>query len=259
MHNLLVVTAVLEGATGLVLMTLPSRLATLLLGSTLDEPAALTLARVAGVALAALAVTCWLARHDGQSRAARGLVGAMVHLPHGRRDCTRVREYRTLAIRHRPLAHCSVSRGHDRVVPHELALKIGGPRGAFRVPSEEPRGWMVCRIVRESRDRLRSRAESVGMSSMSGRWPRSRSESLQDHLRSVRLRSMAAAASIGWKAKRVRDFGRTIFHSRGVQAVRRRLLQVPVTKALPALSSTARVQGLRNPVRRVNHFCPLVG
>ena len=77
MHNMLVVTAVLEGATGLVLITLPSRLATLLLGSTLDEPAALTLARVAGVALAALAVTCWLARHDGQSRAARGLVAAM--------------------------------------------------------------------------------------------------------------------------------------------------------------------------------------
>jgi hypothetical protein len=78
MHNLLVVTAVLEGATGLLLVTLPSWLATLLLGSTLDVPAALTLARVAGVALVAVAVTCWLARHDGQSRAARGLVGAMV-------------------------------------------------------------------------------------------------------------------------------------------------------------------------------------
>ena len=59
------------------LVALPSRLATLLLGSSLDAPAALTLARVAGVALVALAVTCWLARHDGQSRAARGLVAAM--------------------------------------------------------------------------------------------------------------------------------------------------------------------------------------
>jgi hypothetical protein len=78
MQNLLVVTAVSEGATGLLLLALPSRLAALLLGSSLDAPAALTVARVAGVALVALAVTCWLARHDGQSRSARGLVGAMV-------------------------------------------------------------------------------------------------------------------------------------------------------------------------------------
>ncbi len=77
MHTLLVVTAVLEGVTGLSLVALPSQLATLLLGSSLDGPAALTLARVAGVALVALALTCWLARHDGQSRATRGLVGAM--------------------------------------------------------------------------------------------------------------------------------------------------------------------------------------
>ena len=82
MYTLLVVTAVLEGATGLALLTLPSRLVTLLLGSSLDAPAPLTLARVAGVALVALAVTCWLARHDGQSHAAKGLVGAMV-LYHG--------------------------------------------------------------------------------------------------------------------------------------------------------------------------------
>jgi hypothetical protein len=55
----------------------PSRLATLLLGSSRDAPAALTLARVAGVALVALALTCWLTRHENQSRAARGLVAAM--------------------------------------------------------------------------------------------------------------------------------------------------------------------------------------
>ena len=77
MHTLLAVTAVLEGVTGLALVALPSRLATLLLGASLGAPAALTLARVAGVALVALALTCWLARHDGQSRAARGLVTAM--------------------------------------------------------------------------------------------------------------------------------------------------------------------------------------
>lgn len=77
MRILLVVTALLEGVTGLALVAIPSRLATLLLGSSLDTPAASTLARVAGVALVALAVTCWLARHDGHSRAAQGLVTAM--------------------------------------------------------------------------------------------------------------------------------------------------------------------------------------
>ena len=77
MHRLLAVTALLEGVTGLALVALPSRLAALLLGSSLEAPAAVTLARVAGMALVALAVTCWLARHDGQSRAARGLVAAM--------------------------------------------------------------------------------------------------------------------------------------------------------------------------------------
>ena len=77
MHTLLVVTALGEGMTGLVLVALPSRLATLLLGASLDPPAALTLARVAGVALVALTLTCWLSRHDSQSRAARGLVAAM--------------------------------------------------------------------------------------------------------------------------------------------------------------------------------------
>lgn len=77
MHRLLAVTALLEGAAGLALVALPSLIAALLLGSSLDTAAASTLARVAGVALFALALTCWLARHDGQSRAARGLVTAM--------------------------------------------------------------------------------------------------------------------------------------------------------------------------------------
>ena len=78
MRNLLVVTAVLEGSTGLVLVAVPSPIAAILLGAPLDSPAALTIARVAGVALAALAAGCWLVRHDGQSRAATGLVRAMV-------------------------------------------------------------------------------------------------------------------------------------------------------------------------------------
>ncbi len=78
MKQLLAVTAVLEAGTGLALVALPSPLAKLLLGSPLASPVALTVARVAGVALLALALACWRARHDGQSIAARGLVGAMV-------------------------------------------------------------------------------------------------------------------------------------------------------------------------------------
>jgi hypothetical protein len=78
MKNLLTITAVMEVGTGLVLVALPSLLATLLLGSPLETPVALALARIAGIALVAIGVTCWLARQDGQSRAGRGVVGAMV-------------------------------------------------------------------------------------------------------------------------------------------------------------------------------------
>jgi hypothetical protein len=78
MKNLLTLEAVFEVGVGLGMVVLPSLLATLLLGSPLDTSVALTFARVAGVALLALGIACWLARHDGQSRAARGLLGAMV-------------------------------------------------------------------------------------------------------------------------------------------------------------------------------------
>jgi len=53
MKNLLTLTAVLEAGTGLGLVAFPSLVATLLLGSSLDDPVALTVARVAGVALLA--------------------------------------------------------------------------------------------------------------------------------------------------------------------------------------------------------------
>ena len=56
MRALFVVTALLEGVTGLMLVALPSQLATLLLGSSLEAPAALTVARITGAALVALAM-----------------------------------------------------------------------------------------------------------------------------------------------------------------------------------------------------------
>ncbi|MGH8760313.1 MAG: hypothetical protein ACREVW_12485 [Burkholderiales bacterium] len=76
MRTLFVVTAVIEAATGLALLGLPPLVVSLLLGSSLDTTGGLV-ARIAGAALLALALACWLARDDGQSRAARGLIASM--------------------------------------------------------------------------------------------------------------------------------------------------------------------------------------
>jgi len=78
MKSLLIVTAAVETATGLALLGLPSLVASLLLGESLDAPAALVVARVAGAALLALGVACWLARNDQQSRTATGLIAALL-------------------------------------------------------------------------------------------------------------------------------------------------------------------------------------
>lgn len=78
MKNLLTLTAIIELVAGVALMVSPSVMAALLLGSGLDTSAALALGRLAGAALFALGVGCWLAQSDVRSRAARGLVIAMV-------------------------------------------------------------------------------------------------------------------------------------------------------------------------------------
>ena len=75
MKKLLTTTAVIEAGAGLALLALP---AALLFGPTLDTPAGATDVRVAGAALLAIGVACWLARSDAQSTAARGLVSALV-------------------------------------------------------------------------------------------------------------------------------------------------------------------------------------
>jgi hypothetical protein len=76
--SLFTVIAALEGGTGLALLLTPSMLVSLLLGASLDTPGAMTVGRVAGAALLSLGGACWLARDDGQSRAARGLIVAMM-------------------------------------------------------------------------------------------------------------------------------------------------------------------------------------
>lgn len=70
--------AAMEVAIGLALLVSPSLPVSLLLGVSLDTAGALMVARVAGAALLSLGVACWLARDDGQSRATRGLIAAML-------------------------------------------------------------------------------------------------------------------------------------------------------------------------------------
>ena len=76
--KLLIVTAVIETATALMLLASPTWVVALLLGASLEAPAALVAARIAGAALLALGCACWLARNGGVTPAVRGLVVAML-------------------------------------------------------------------------------------------------------------------------------------------------------------------------------------
>jgi hypothetical protein len=78
MKRILIVTALIEAGAGVALISIPSSVATLLLGAPLTTPAALTVARVGAAGLLSLGVACWLARDDAQSGAARALVAAML-------------------------------------------------------------------------------------------------------------------------------------------------------------------------------------
>src|SRR5438270_13997151 len=77
MSRLLKLSAILEAATGLALIAVPAIVVRLLLGAEISG-ASIPLGRVAGAALLALGIACWLARDDSQSRTARGLVVAML-------------------------------------------------------------------------------------------------------------------------------------------------------------------------------------
>ena len=78
MKSLLTIAAVLEAATGVALLILPALLFSLLLGARLDHPTEVIVCRVGGAALVALGVACWRARLDGRSRAATGIVAALL-------------------------------------------------------------------------------------------------------------------------------------------------------------------------------------
>jgi hypothetical protein len=62
------VAAAVEGATGLALIICPHAVASLLLGANL-EGAGIAVARVAGIALLALGLVCWMGRQDGNKTA----------------------------------------------------------------------------------------------------------------------------------------------------------------------------------------------
>ena len=76
--KLLIVTALVETATGLMLLVSPTHGVAFLLGASLDAPAALVVTRIAGAALLSLGCACWLPRNDGPNRAVSGLVAAML-------------------------------------------------------------------------------------------------------------------------------------------------------------------------------------
>ena len=78
MKLLLIIAAVLEGATGLALLLKPAVVVSLLLGAPLDTPTGLVAARIAGAALVALAIACWQARNGERGSPATGVVEAML-------------------------------------------------------------------------------------------------------------------------------------------------------------------------------------
>jgi hypothetical protein len=71
------VAAIIEAGAGLALLVLPSFTASLLLGTPLESAAAMSLARVGGAAIVALAIVCSLCR-DVRSPASQGVVVALL-------------------------------------------------------------------------------------------------------------------------------------------------------------------------------------
>ena len=70
----LIVTALTEAGTGLLLLVWPPVLFALLLGVERPSPEANLLARITGAALLAIGVTCWLGRRDKDDPARLGLI-----------------------------------------------------------------------------------------------------------------------------------------------------------------------------------------
>ena len=77
---LLIITAVIETATGIALLALPSVPLALLLGLSEAAPETLLVGRVAGAALLAIGVSCWFGRGDAQGKGPAGLlIGVLIY------------------------------------------------------------------------------------------------------------------------------------------------------------------------------------
>jgi hypothetical protein len=76
-RSLLAVTAFGEGGIGLLLLALPSVPRALLHGTNRASSEATFFARIAGAALLAIAIACWLARTDTNSRTSFGMIAAI--------------------------------------------------------------------------------------------------------------------------------------------------------------------------------------
>jgi hypothetical protein len=77
MKNFLILTAVIEAATGLALLIVPAAVVKLLLGSEISG-VSIPLARVTGAALLALGFGCWMARSETPGKTTRGIVASML-------------------------------------------------------------------------------------------------------------------------------------------------------------------------------------
>ena len=75
---LFIATTLIELGAGLALIVSPALAASILIGAPFDTPADSIVGRVAGAALLALALACWLARNDDHTSAATGIVSAML-------------------------------------------------------------------------------------------------------------------------------------------------------------------------------------
>ena len=64
MKSLLTITGLVEGITGLLLAIMPSFVASLLLGSSLTDPIAVLISRLAGPALITIAIACLLSKNE---------------------------------------------------------------------------------------------------------------------------------------------------------------------------------------------------